>query len=413
MRLILCWLFLLSAFVWAQPSRYVLANGVIHSAVEEPYQGYVVVNGDSVETVGRGAPPSIPTVDLQGMHLYPGLIDVDSCIGIAGTESLRAVLDQQEVGELNPNLVARYAYRAESDLISVARSQGILYSGVNPRGGLVCGQGSVMRTWGWTWEDMTVRPTWALAVDYPRMSVSIQAKDEERAKELKEIGRELYLLESAFSQAKSYRETTRDLKWGALKPYAEGREPVVFRVDNESQIRSALRLSRQQNLKTVIAAGGKVHEFAEELAERRIPVIYSGLFNLSPASVESYDLHYRTPKLLTDEGVLVALSANGLAFDARELRDLAGRARAFGLTDLQALQTITLNPARILGVDRELGSIEPGKKASFVLADGDLLEVVPRVVRAWGEGRELSLGDRQKELYEKYRERLKDLNTKE
>ncbi len=223
MRLILCWLFLLSAFVWAQPSRYVLANGVIHSAVEEPYQGYVVVNGDSVETVGRGAPPSIPTVDLQGMHLYPGLIDVDSCIGIAGTESLRAVLDQQEVGELNPNLVARYAYRAESDLISVARSQGILYSGVNPRGGLVCGQGSVMRTWGWTWEDMTVRPTWALAVDYPRMSVSIQAKDEERAKELKEIGRELYLLESAFSQAKSYRETTRDLKWGALKPYAEGR----------------------------------------------------------------------------------------------------------------------------------------------------------------------------------------------
>ncbi len=163
----------------------------------------------------------------------------------------------------------------------------------------------------------------------------------------------------------------------------------------------------------MIAAGGKVHEFAEELAERRIPVIYSGLFNLSPASVESYDLHYRTPKLLTDEGVLVALSANGLAFDARELRDLAGRARAFGLTDLQALQTITLNPARILGVDRELGSIEPGKKASFVLADGDLLEVAPRVVRAWGEGRELSLGDRQKELYEKYRERLKDLNTKE
>ena len=98
----------------------------------------------------------------------------------------------------------------------------------------------------------------------------------------------------------------------------------------------------------------------------------------------------------------------GLAFDVREVRDLAGRTRAFGLTPVQALQTVTLNPARILGVEDQLGSIEKGKKASFVLCEGDLLDVAPVVTRAWGEGREISLDDRQKELYRKYRARIQD-----
>lgn len=406
----LLWLCLLLVHQgWAEPTRYVLVNTVVHSAVEDAFGGYVVVNGDTVEEVGRGQPPSLPQVDLGGMHLYPGLIDVDSCIGIAGVESLRAVLDHQEVGELNPNLVAQYAYRAESDLVSVARSQGILYTGVNPRGGLISGQGSVMRTWGWTWEDMTFRPTWALAVDYPSMTLSLEAEASDRTSALDSLGRALYFLETAFAQARSYGGSTTDLKWGALKPYALGKEPVLLRVNNESQIESALEWSKGHSLRPVLVAGSKIHEYAEELSEHGVPVVYSTLFNANPAEHESYDLHYRTPLLLLEKGVLVALSPNGLAFDARELRDLAGRARAFGLTELQALQTVTLNPAKILGVDSDLGSIEKGKKASFVLCDGDLLEVAPRVVRAWGEGRELDLGDRQKELYQKYRERLQEI----
>lgn len=403
-------LLLLSSLCLAQPGRYILTNGQIHTATEEAFPGYVVVNGKTIEKVGRGMPPAGEHIDLKGGHLYPGLIDADSTLGLVEVESLRATRDQAEVGFVNPNLVARFAYRAESDLIAVARSQGILYSGVNPLGGIISGQGSVMRLWGWTWEDMTEVPAWALSVEWPRVNLPLSAEGKKKKEALQSAGESLFILDDAFAEAGSYRSDEReDVKWGALKPYAEGQRPVVIRVRSKEQIRSALDWSSKVGVKPILVAGRKVHFFADELAKRGVPVVYVGLFNQNPEESQSYDLHYRTPKLLMDQGVTVALSPMGLAFDARELRDLGGRAHAFGLSKLEALQTITLSPAKILGVADRLGSIEAGKRASFVLADGDILEVGPVVTRAWGEGREIDLTDPQKELYWKYRDRIREL----
>lgn len=413
MRTFVFWM-LLASLALAQPSRLVLCNAVVHTAVGPAFQGYVVIEGDRIAAVGSGSPPAGEVVDLGGKDLYPGLIDVDSCLGLAGVESQRAELDQREVGDLNPDLVARYAYRAESPLISVARSQGILYSGVNPRGGLVCGQGSVMRTWGWSWEDMTVKPTWALAVDFPSLSVDPTDKKSERDEAYAAIGGKIFLLNEAWAQADRYRENgVRDLKWGALHPYVEGQAPVMVRVQNEDEAKRALEWTEQHHLKVVLAAGGALENVAQTLSERQIPVIYSTVFNANPDEVEGYDLFHRMPGMLAAKGITVALSPNGLAFDARELRDVAGRARIYGLTDVEALQMITLNPAKILGVDKELGSIEVGKKASLVLCDGDILEVPPRVMRAWGEGKEIDLDDPQKQLYQKYRRHLQQMRGQE
>ena len=408
-RLILLVL-LLSGVAFAQPDRYVLTNATVHTATREPFQGYVVVVGDRIEDVGEGAAPGGTQIDLGGGHLYPALIDADSALGLVGVESLRATRDNREVGLLNPNLVARYAYRAEADTVAVARSQGVLYSGVNPTGSAIAGQGSVMRTWGWDWEEMTVRPTWALSVDWPGVEVSLKLDEEKKKKEaLEDIGKALFFLNEAFDEAHAYRQTdVQDVKWGALQPYARGEAPVLIRVDGKKQIRTALDWSKEKGVKPVLVAGRDIHFFAEELADREIPVIYGSVFNQNPREVERYDLHYRVPGILREAGVTVAVSPMGLAFDVREERDLAGRTRAFGLTSVQALQTVTLNPARILGVDDQLGSIEEGKKASFVLCQGDLLEVAPIVTRAWGEGREIDLDDRQKELYRKYKARIQE-----
>lgn len=411
---VVAFVILLVVQAWAQPDRFVLSNATVHTAVEKPFVGYVVVNRGVIESVGRGVPPAGPSVDLKGAHLYPGLIEADTTLGLVEVESLRATRDHAEVGTINPNLVARLAYRAESDLVSVARSQGILFSGVNPKGGLISGQGSVMRTWGWTWEDMTVSPTWALVVDWPSELVSASDKAKERKKTLKSQGEKLFELQEAFAEARSYQgESLTDAKWGALKPYAEGGSPVVVRTRGRHEIRAALDWSEKEKIEIVLVARRDVAEFASELASRNVPVIYEVLFNLNPTEEEPYDLHYRTPKLLQDKGVRVALSSSGLAFDARELRDLAGRARAFGCTELEALQMITLNPARILGVQSRLGSIEKGKEASFVLCQGNILEVSPQVTRAWGAGREIDLEDPQKALYRKYRERLLELRRRD
>jgi imidazolonepropionase-like amidohydrolase len=400
---------LLTCVGLSQPERYVLSNGVIHTATQDAFDGYVVVNGEVIEQVGKGAPPAGTQIDLKGAHLYPALIDADSALGLVEVESLRATTDNREVGDLNPNLIARYAFRAESDTIAVARSQGVLYSGVNPSGSPIAGQGSVMRLWGWDWEDMTVRPTWAMAVDWPRVQVSLKTKKKKKAEALEKIGRHLFFLDNAFSEARSYQDSqVEDVKWGALKPYAQGKAPVVVRVNGKRQIRTALDWTKKSGVKPVFVAGRDIEHFADELAERSIPVVYFSVFNQNPQAWQQYDLYYRVPRVLRDAGVVVALSPNGMAFDVREVRDLAGRARAFGLTQVQALQSVTLNPAKILGVDDQLGSIEKGKKASFVLCEGDLLDVAPVVSRAWGEGREISLDDRQKELYHKYRDRLKE-----
>lgn len=398
-------LLFLTLIGWGQPTRYILHNGTIHTAKQDAFRGYVVVSNGQIEQVGQGEPPPGDLVDLQGGHLYPGLVDVDSAIGLVEIESLRATRDHSEVGKLNPNLEARYAFRAESDLVSVARSQGILTTGVNPSGGIISGQGSVMRLWGWTWEDMTIIPAWAMSLDWPRVSVSYSQKKKKKA--LKSIGKNLFFLSDAFDEAKSYQSTElQDVKWQALQPYARGERPVLIRVESPAEVRSALSWTEKAGVRPVLVAGRRIDEFAKELASRKIPVVYRSLFNQNPSRVENYTRHYRTPKILTDSGVLVALSSSGLAFDARELRDLAGRARAFGLTDLEALQTITTNPARILGVDDRLGSIESGKEATLILCDGDILEVAPVVTRAWGRGKSLDLSDRQKQLYTKYREHL-------
>lgn len=407
-RALLFLLFLLVSPGWAQSGDTLLVNGTIHTALEPAFEGYLLIKGDSIAQVGRGSAPDlgVPVFDMQGGHLYPGLIDADSAMGLVEFESLRATRDEQEVGDLNPNLIARQGFRAESDTVSVARSQGVLYSGVNPRGTSIAGQGSVMRTWGWTWEDMTLVPAWAMAVNWPALTVSPETEGEKRSKRLQEIGESLFGISEAFQVAKSYRPgQTKDVKWGALTPYARGEKPVMIRVDGEEQIRSALEWTQKAGLRPVLVAGRDIHLFARQLAERQIPVIYWGVFNQNPRPWESYDLHYRTPTILIQAGVVLALSPNGLAFDVRELRDLGGKARAFGLSEVQALQSVTLNPARILGVDGSVGSLEVGKKATLVLCDGDLLEVAPVVRAAWGEGRPLDLDDRQKQLDRKYRER--------
>lgn len=399
---------LLLLFIWSLPvfsEPLVLCNGTIHTATEEAFPGYVVIEGGKIAAVGRGQPPAGPRVDLGGGHLYPGLIDADTQLGLVEVESLRATRDEYEVGAINPNLRAAAGYRAESVAIPVARSQGVMVAGVNPSGALVCGQGSVMRLWGWTWEEATVRPAWSVAVDWPEMSVP-EGDDEEKAGQaVAAMGEALFRLRDAFAEARDYRSGQSDVKWEALQPYAVGKGPVLVRADGKSEIQAALDWAEAEKLRLVLVCGRDVHLFASRLARQQVPVIYCTLNSPALRPEESTSLFYRTPSVLRQAGVLVALSPSGLSFDVRELRDLAGKAAGNGMSRLEALQSITLTPAKILGVEDRLGSITVGKEATLVLANGDILETTPEVLRAWGQGVEIPLEDRQKELRDRYRAR--------
>ncbi len=404
MKVLILWLSL-SLVVFAHPSRQVFSNATIHTATQDAFTGFVVVEGGKIVQVGQGAPPSGETVDLGGGHLFPGLIDPDTQMGLVEVESLRATSDQSEVGELNPNLRAAVGYRAESLTVPVARSQGVLTAGVNPTGGLIAGQGSVMRLWGWTWEEATVVPAWGMVLSWPSMTLPPTTDEKRSQTAVESLGRQLFSLDEAWQQARIYRKGSGDVKWEALKPYADGERPIVVRADGKQEIAAALDWAEKEKARLVLVCGRDVHLFAERLAKLKIPVIYSSLNAQNPRPEDSVSLHHRTPAILQKAGVLVALSPSGLAFDVRELRDLAGRSAGNGMTRLEALRSVTVNPAKILGVADRLGSLEVGKEATFVLCEGDLLETTSRVTRAWGAGQELDLQDRQKELYEKYRAR--------
>jgi imidazolonepropionase-like amidohydrolase len=175
--------------------------------------------------------------------------------------------------------------------------------------------------------------------------------------------------------------------------------------DGVDEIRAALAFTKKENLRMVLLGGQDAWRVAPELAKAKVPVIYTGILDITERDFEGYDAYFRAPAVLAAAGVPVALSSGGQAANVRYLSDLGGRARAYGLSDLASLQAITLRPAEILGIADRLGSLTPGKDATFFLADGDILDTRTHVLRAWVMGRESDLEDRQKKLWEKYRNR--------
>lgn len=398
-------IFLLLTFpCWAQD--FVIENAVIHTAVGPARAGSLVVRDGVIAAVFPEHLPDLPRVDLGGRHLYPGLIEADTTLGLVEIGAVRATVDTTEVGDINPNARAVTAFNPDSELLPVALSAGILVAGVAPQGGLISGQSAAMTLEGWTPEDMALRAPAGLYVRWPSMAVdrSPEAKIE-LSKQLRKREEKLLALREAVANARAYRRSPdrRDVKWEALEPVLTGQIPVVLEAHGVDEIRAALAWARQEKLRPVVLGASEAWRIPDELAD--VPVIYTALARVPEHGVVGYDTYYRTPALLVERGVEVALSGGGDAAHVRNLSDLAGRAAAYGLSELDALRAITLIPARVLGIDDRFGSLESGKSATFFVADGDILDTRSRVVRAWVHGRELDLSDRQKRLYEKYRNR--------
>lgn len=401
-RLLLILLLCLSA---GADEAYVGAT--LHPVSGPPVQTALVVRDGRI--VGLSAPPAgAEVVSLQGLHVYPAMIDADSALGLVEIAAVPPAMDISEVGQVNPELRADIAFNPDSKLIEVARSAGVLFAGVAPRGNPLSGQASVMRLIGWTREDMALKAPVGLVVEWPDLALNRSPLAATPLEEQKENRRLAVLrIQEAFANARAYRLSLgQDVKWEAMQSALKGESLVLVRAQRQDQIEAALELARQEKLRLVLVGGADAWRVASKLAERKVPVIYTEMLRL-PRDHEAYDLYYRAPAVLAQAGVTVALSLGEDASNTRWLPELAGRARAHGLSSESALKSVTLNAARILGVDDHLGSLEPGKEATFIVTDGDLLEADTHVLRAFVEGREIDLDDFQKELYRRYRNRRK------
>jgi len=406
----------------ALPKKFALTGGTVHT-VSGPVleNATVLVDDGRITAVGAGlaAPADAIVWDCRGKHVYPGFIAANTMLGLIEVATIEGSNDTQETGEVNPNIRAEVMVNPDSDLLPVARLNGVTSALVVPGGGAIHGLSALMHLDGWTQEDMTVQRAVGLHVRWPSLSPQrgwfVQQTDEEQAKAREAA---LAAIREAFADARAYEKARAaegaagvprhdgDVKWDAMRRVVRGEVPVFFAVESAAQIRSVLEFVDEQGLKRVVLVGGRdAALFADELKARGIAVIVGGTLEMPGRRSDPYDQAFTLPARLAAAGVEFCIADEGGSYAAANVRNLphhAGMAAAFGLPKDEALKAVTLYPARILGVADRLGSIEPGKIADLQVTDGDPLEVATRCKQVFIAGRPIPMESRQTRLFKKY-----------
>lgn len=397
-------------------------GGTVHTAAGPAIaNGTVIVRDGRIAAVGAGVPvPAGATqVSLAGKHLYPGLVSAYSLLGLTEIGTVLGATDHQETGSTNPNIRAEVQINPDSDLIPVTRINGVTTAHVMPRGGALNGTSALIHLDGWTYEDMTIEAPAGLLIQWPNLTPNRAwwetRSDEEQAKQRDE---QLERIRTSFDDARAYWKAREamgqrgvprhdgDVKWDAMRKALKGELPVIITAGALNQIRSALKFVDDQKLpKVVLVSGADAALVADELKKRDIAVICSDILALPTRRHEPYDQRFTAPNRLREAGLAWCIADGGGTDDAANGRNLpyhAAMAAAFGLPREEALRAITLYPAQLLGAGDRIGSIEPGKIADLVVANGDLLEIATQVEQVYIAGKATSMETRQTRLFQKY-----------
>lgn len=405
----------------ASAERLVLEGATVFPVSAPAIENGVVIVDDGVIVhvgpAGSGERSDATVVDLAGQHLYPGLIAATSSLGLTEISSVPATIDVSEMGEHNARLHAYRAVNPDSELIPTTRSNGVTHANVVPGGSFVRGYAGLLALDGWTWEDRLVGGANGLHVSWPSVRLRrgddappLKRQKEERQEAIDDFAAWLddaraYLAARDAAGDRGAETTPRDLEFEAWRPVLDGELPVFVHADDARQITAALEFAAEQGLRSVVVGGRDAHRVAEALAAAEVPVILEAVMQRPAHDHEHPWVGYERAARLHEAGVAVAISVgSGGWLDTinRNLPFHAGMARAHGLDDDAALASITLVPARILGVDASMGSIEVGKRAHLIATTGDVLDIRSRLERMWIDGDEIDLDDRHKRLFRKY-----------
>jgi imidazolonepropionase-like amidohydrolase len=367
--------------------------------------------------VASASSSSVKRVDVTGKRVYPGLFAAGNDLGLAEVRSVRGTLDTGETGELNPNARAEVAINPDSELIPVARANGVLINLTVPEGSTLAGSSAVLQLDGWTWEDMTLRAPAAVHVVWPRVGRSrgrrAEQPEEEQARQRDE---QTKALEQAFADARAYMAARKDgvahkadfdARWEAMIPLLEGRIPLVVAADEVRQIQAAVAFAARHKVKLIILGGYDAPLCAALLKQHDVPVIINGVHRLPLRPDAPYDEPFTVPNRLREAGVkyCITLSHRFGGSDVRNLPYHAATAAAYGLPAEEAVKAITLYTAQILGVADRVGSLESGKDATLLVSGGDILEPSTRVEMAYVQGRQVDLTSKHTQLWQKYKEK--------
>lgn len=413
----------------AKPGKPVLLRGATVHTVSGADLAVtdVLLRDGKIAALGPqlAAPADATVVDVTGKHIYPGLISAQTSLGLVEISSVPGSVDTTETGALNPNARAQSALNPDSELIPVSRTNGILTALSIPTStGLIAGTSTLIRMDGWTWEDLTVRASVALHVFWPNMTVNRDpaavrpVADQERA-----INDNIKKLRNAFASARAYQKAKDgagkpidvDSRWEAMLPVVRGSLPVFVSADERNQIEAAIAWAKAEKLKITIVGGLEAWKVASLLKANDVAVIVGPVLTLPLHREDPFDATYANAGKLAAAGVRFCIAGDTGGMGAMADRNLpyqAGKAAAYGLSPAEALKSITLYPAQLLGVGAELGSIEVGKRATLIVTDGDPIEIPTKVEQAYIDGARIDLSNKHTRLYEKYQKKYEQLKAK-
>ncbi len=400
---------------------FAIQGGTVHTLTGDPFVGTVVIRDGRILSVGENVeiPAGAEIVDATGRHVYPGMFDAVTTLGLTEVGAVDVTNDSREQGDFNPHLQAATAVHPSTEHIPVARANGITHAMAVPQGGggAIPGQASLIGLDGWTVEEMRMDPGAAMSINYPALgggrgrggrrgggggtwaqTQEVYAEQVARLDEWLEAGRQYARAVEAGSDIR------RDLKLEAMAKVVDREIPVLLSANGERNIRNAVEWAERQNLRYVITGGRQAWKIADWLAERDVPVILSPTQSMPGGADDSYAEAYANPGLLHAAGVRIAFATFNSS-NSRTLPYEAAMAVPFGLPVEAALEAVMKNGAEMLGLSGDIGTIEPGKLGNVIVTDGNPLEIQTEVTELFILGRAVSTDNKHRTLYEKYRSR--------
>jgi len=377
--------------------------------------GIILIKDGKIEAVGKNItiPEGARVIDAKGLFAYPGMIDGLCSLALSEIGSLRATIDYRETGRINPQLKTVEALRPDTIHVPIARANGVTAAHIVPTGGLISGQSGLIRLNGWTPEEMIVKSSVAMHIQFP----SIPRFRGRESQPREEASKQIIELKETLNKARYYQKRKEaaqknlllplpefDEQLEFLVPVVKGELPVLISVYADKDIKAAIKFVEDENLKAIFFGVTEGWKVADEIKKSGIPVVFGSLYAMPSKWEDGYDAIFRNPGVLAKAGVKFAFSSQSSTL-AKDLPYHASRAAAFGLDRREALKGVTIYPAQIFGVDNMLGSLEKGKVANIVLADGDILELRTNIKHVFIDGKEVDLSNRYTELLEKFKKR--------
>jgi imidazolonepropionase-like amidohydrolase len=353
------------------------------------------------------------TIDAAGKHIYPGFIAPNSTLGLVEIDAVKSSNDDDEIGAFNPHVRSIIAYNTESKVIETVRPNGVLIAQITPRGGRISGTSSIVQLDAWSWKDALLKENDGIHLEFPSSYRKSGSWFEPGVSEPnKEYKNQIEEINSFLSNSKAYSLDTPKEKnqiLEAAKGLFDGSQTLFIHADEEKQIIDAIQLAKDNKISKIVIVGGfNAYKTSDLLQKNNIGVLLRRVHDMPESSESDVDLPYKMAKILTDKAILVGLENSGdhERMNTRNLPFLAGTCAAYGLDKETALQLITSNTAKILGIDHLCGTLEIGKDATLFISEGDALDMrTNKLTQAFIQGRAISLETHQSQLNIKFKEK--------